>query len=132
MHLEKGFKALHASWNSNTADQNVKLSLMLWIATQKVNTNVSSLSLALEIFCSNLSTLKINWQPLKRNSPKEDFLLFCRLALCNQKWLQDQWFSKWHLLYLYQPAKTFWNANGSLPWSPGSSQSRRKTLVNKV
>lgn len=60
MHLEKGFKVLHASWNSNTADQNVKLSLMLWIATQKVNTNVRRLSLALEIFCSALSILKIN------------------------------------------------------------------------
>lgn len=73
MHLEKGFKALQASWNSNTADQNVKLSLMLWIATQKVNTNVSSLSLALEIFCSNLSTLKINWQPIEKKFFKGRF-----------------------------------------------------------
>lgn len=46
MCLEKGFKVLHASDNSNTALQNVKLSLMLQMATKKVNIDTRNLSLA--------------------------------------------------------------------------------------
>lgn len=42
---EKAFEVLHASGNSNTALQNVKLSLTLQVATKNVNKNARNLSL---------------------------------------------------------------------------------------